>query len=516
MQSRLTKIFTRFTALFLLVAFATFLPEGICAADKKKKFVVVIDAGHGGKDTGAIENNVKEKDVNLAVALKLGNLISKKLKDTEVIYTRDNDTFISLQKRSDIANAAKGDLFISIHCNSVDKSNKNRANVVGATTYVLGHHKDKDNLAVAQRENSVAELDADDKLHFEQYDRDSDESHIIFEMTQRKNFQNSIRFAKDVQDEMSRNGRHSRGVQQAGFWVLWSTAMPAALIELDFICNPEQAKFLGSNEGQEKLAAAIFNAVKNYESYYRRNLEAARGGERTSIASKMASRKNNPSEATAKEDPVEELLTRQEEEIVNEEAAVVAAVELPVETSVETPRSHRKVSAPVSSSKSSGSHRRRSAASRVQGSSNVEEALIAVFESSPSEQIAVVTSESSSENPAKESPSRQRKSVKEEKKKDTVLAANSRPARRDKEGGTKRRAVRQNINVVYKVLLFTSERDLSANDTAFKGLKPVASYRESNEYKYTYGESADRETMEAARAEISELFPQARVIKCYN
>ena len=254
--------------------FMAFLVSGFCttASAADKKFVVVIDAGHGGNDVGASEHGINEKDVNLDVALKLGNLIKKNLKNTEVIYTRDGDYFISLQKRADVANRAKADLFISIHCNSVDKANKNRSKVTGATTYILGRHRDADNLAVAQRENSVAELDANDKTHFAEFDPSKDESYIIFEMTQKKNLQNSARFASNVQKAMINAGRYSRGVQQAGFWVLWSTAMPAALIELDFICNPDQAKYLASKEGQDQLASSIFEAVKNYEDYFRKSL----------------------------------------------------------------------------------------------------------------------------------------------------------------------------------------------------------------------------------------------------
>ena len=264
---------TQFLRMLMIIGVLVFLfPLVISAAQKTKEFVVVIDAGHGGHDAGAVDNEAKEKDINLGVALKLGNLIKTKLKNVKVIYTRDNDTFLSLQKRADVANKAGADLFISIHTNSVDASNPNRTSVAGASTYVLGLHKDSDNLGVAKRENSVIELDKNDKAKYTNFDPTKDESYIIFEMTQKKNLQNSIRLASDIQKEMEKSGRRNRGVHQAGFWVLWSTAMPAVLVELDFICNPQEAKFLNSKEGQDKLAGDIFNAVKSYEEYYRKSI----------------------------------------------------------------------------------------------------------------------------------------------------------------------------------------------------------------------------------------------------
>lgn len=231
------------------------------------KFVVVIDAGHGGHDTGACDNGAEEKEINLGVAQKLQKLIKKHLKDTKVVMTRDDDTFVSLQKRADIANSSKGDLFISIHTNSVDKKSRNRATVAGASVYALGLHKDGNNMAVAQRENSVIELEPNYKQTYKGFDPGRDESYIIFEMAQKKNLSQSIRFAGDVQKNLvSEAGRKDRGVHQAGFWVLWATSMPSVLIELDFICNPTEAAFISSAKGQERLAQAIFNAVRNYEA----------------------------------------------------------------------------------------------------------------------------------------------------------------------------------------------------------------------------------------------------------
>ncbi|MGM9817238.1 MAG: N-acetylmuramoyl-L-alanine amidase [Lepagella sp.] len=235
--------------------------------DKDKVYTVVIDAGHGGKDFGAMDNGQNEKMINLGVAKKLAQQIKKNVKNVKVVLTRDDDTFISLQGRADIANFNKADLFISIHTNSVDKSNPNRKKVAGASVYALGHQKDANNLKVAQMENSVIELEDNYHQKYSGFDPNKDESYIIFEMAQKRNLGQSLRFAAEAQKELvATAGRADRGVKQAGFWVLWATSMPSVLVELDFICNPTEAAFLGSDDGQEKMAQALCNAVKRYFS----------------------------------------------------------------------------------------------------------------------------------------------------------------------------------------------------------------------------------------------------------
>lgn len=283
MKSRCDRFYTVILGLVLTILFAVGVPARALAA-QTKDFVVVLDAGHGGKDHGAVDNGVKEKDINLAVTLRLGELIKKKLKHTKVVYTRDDDTFVSLQGRADIANKAKGDLFISIHTNSVDAKNKNRRTVAGASIYTQGSHKDDANLAVAKRENAVIELENGYEQKYSGFDPNRVESYIIFEMAAKHNLAQSHRFAKNVQENLVKVAdRKDRGVHQAGFWVLWATSMPSALVELDFICNPQSAKFMGSKNGVDKLAEAIFEAVKTYEQNYRQKQRmlsrSGKGGE---------------------------------------------------------------------------------------------------------------------------------------------------------------------------------------------------------------------------------------------
>ncbi|MCF0220246.1 MAG: N-acetylmuramoyl-L-alanine amidase [Muribaculaceae bacterium] len=229
-------------------------------------FTVVIDAGHGGKDAGTVGAELQEKDINLDVALRVGKNLQKGLRNTRVVFTRATDVFIPLQERCNIANREKGDIFVSIHTNSVDLKSPNRLSVNGASVYTLGLRRSDTNLEVAMRENSVMRLEDDYTTTYAGFDPTSTESYIIFELNQSVHMDQSIRLANFIQNELCQTaGRRNHGVRQEPFWVLVRTAMPAVLVELDFICNPDVEAFLGSNEGRDKLAAAIANGIMQYE-----------------------------------------------------------------------------------------------------------------------------------------------------------------------------------------------------------------------------------------------------------
>lgn len=241
----------------------------LCGIAAAKDFTVTLDAGHGGKDYGAIGVKTNEKTVTLAVVKELGKLIEKNLADVKVVYTRDKDEFISLDERAAIANKANSDLFISVHINSVSKRNRNRKKIEGCQVYTLGLHKTAENLAVAKRENAVMELEADHTEKYAGFDPNSLESDIIFELSQNKRLDQSIEFADAVYRELvTVAGRAPKGVRQAGFWVLWATSMPSVLVELDFICNPDVEKYLDSDKGQEEMVVALYNAFCAYLNTY--------------------------------------------------------------------------------------------------------------------------------------------------------------------------------------------------------------------------------------------------------
>ncbi|MBP9222126.1 MAG: N-acetylmuramoyl-L-alanine amidase [Chitinophagales bacterium] len=223
---------------------------------------VVIDAGHGGHDHGCSGSSNKEKTVALNLALKLGALIEKNYPDVKVVYTRKTDVFVELYERAAIANRNNADLFICIHCNANPSSSPS-----GTETYVMGLHKTEANLNVAKRENDVILMEDDYSQHYDGFDPNNPASHIIFSLNQHAFMEQSILFASSVEKYFKTNSnRSSRGVKQAGFLVLWKTAMPSVLIETGFLTNTSEEKFLGSDSGQNSIAESIFYAFRDYKN----------------------------------------------------------------------------------------------------------------------------------------------------------------------------------------------------------------------------------------------------------
>ncbi len=238
-----------------------FLTSAGCRA-----FTIVIDAGHGGRDAGALGFSSKEKDINLRVALAVGKLIERNMQDARVVYTRSADVFVELDERASIANRCKADLFVSIHTNST-AAGRSGTSAQGTETYTLGMHRAADNLAVAKRENSVITMESDYEERYEGFDPSSSESYIIFELMQDEYMKQSVRFASLVQTEFAATaGRVNKGVFQAGFLVLRNTSMPSALIELGFINNRAEEQFLNSQAGVEKMSRSIYNAIRAYRA----------------------------------------------------------------------------------------------------------------------------------------------------------------------------------------------------------------------------------------------------------
>ncbi len=223
-------------------------------------FTVVIDAGHGGDDPGAIGRVAREKTLNLNVALQLGDMIKEAYPEVNVIYTRSTDVFIPLRTRADIANKNKADLFISIHTNASDSHN-----AFGAETFVLGTDKMEDNLDIAMRENSVIKLESDYQSSYEGFDPNSIDSYIMFDLMQSDYMNQSLQFATMVQKQFVDSLKRSdRGVRQAAFLVLLRTACPSVLVEMGFISNRDEERFLASDAGRLGIARSIFRAFAQF------------------------------------------------------------------------------------------------------------------------------------------------------------------------------------------------------------------------------------------------------------
>jgi len=247
----------------ILIVFLLFLFCGSAFSQRNQTFTVILDAGHGGKDPGNSYHGFIEKEIALKTTLKVGSILEKE-KDLKIIYTRTSDVFIELVKRPKIANKANANLFISIHCNSVKNFGPS-----GTETFVMGLSRSDMNLEVAKNENSVILLENNYKETYEGFNPKKSESLIGLTLKQEDNLNSSIDLATKIQNNFTNNlERNSRGVKQQPLWVLDAAYMPSVLIELGFLSNKEEGEFLNSEEGQNKMARQIANAIKSYKSEY--------------------------------------------------------------------------------------------------------------------------------------------------------------------------------------------------------------------------------------------------------
>jgi len=281
-----TKLFPLLVLLFTGILFMGFTPKK--SPVPKEKFVVVLDAGHGGEDPGNRGNGYFEKDIALNIVLRIGAELEK-LPDVEVIYTRKKDVFITLAGRADIANEADADLFISVHCNA------HSSQASGTETFVLGLHRNKDNLDVAMRENSVIFLEEDYEATYDGFNPNSPESYIGLTLMQEEYLDQSILLADFIQKKFTNElKRKNRGVKQAGFLVLRQTYMPSVLIETGFLSNNSEGAYLNSKSGQERISDAVVKAVNEYKNSI--NLDVLEGLANNSDINIVSTTKDAPSD----------------------------------------------------------------------------------------------------------------------------------------------------------------------------------------------------------------------------
>ncbi|MCS7074099.1 MAG: N-acetylmuramoyl-L-alanine amidase [Bacteroidia bacterium] len=250
--------FVKILGLLGLVGISCLNTSFISYPRKGGSFLVVLDPGHGGKDPGALGKTIYEK----VVALKVGLAVEKLFKENEptikIDMTRRTDVFVELHERAAIANRQKADLFVSIHCNA----NPSPA-ISGSETYAMGTHKEDANLDVMMAENASILLEENYQEKYEGFDPKSEESYIMFSLVQNAYLRQSLNLAARIEKEFSTK-RQSRGVKQAGFLVLWKSTMPSVLVELGFLSNKDDEKFLASEEGQQFLANSLYRAIKSY------------------------------------------------------------------------------------------------------------------------------------------------------------------------------------------------------------------------------------------------------------
>ena len=255
---------------YLLTFFLAFLtfglsPNLLSQEAPKKKYKVVLDAGHGGKDHGTRGKNLKEKDVVLNVTLKVGQYLESMTDNIEVLYIRKKDVYSHPKERAIIANNEEADLYVSIHANAMPPGN---SSVYGTETYIMGTKNEGRNFEVAKRENSVILLEENYEEIYQGFDPTSPEVNIMFEIMQEAYQENSIFLAQTLEDQFkTRAGRKSRGVKQSSLWVLWNTAMPSVLIEIGYLTNPKEERELSTDKVQDYIASAIFRSIRDYFKY---------------------------------------------------------------------------------------------------------------------------------------------------------------------------------------------------------------------------------------------------------
>lgn len=303
-----------------IVLFVAFLPTVAWSNAEKRNFTLVIDAGHGGHDAGAVGAYSKEKDINLRVALAFGKLVEENCHNVKVVYTRKTDVFIPLQRRADIANNNKADLFISVHTNALPAGRL----AYGSETYTLGMARANANLAVAKRENAVITLENDYKTTYQGFDPNKAESYVIFEFMQDKYMKQSVDLASCIQKQYVSTGRPNKGVHQAGFLVLRNTSMPSVLTELGFITTPAEETYLNSQQGVMELSRSIYNGFLAYLRMHEKGVHDIP----ENLPTRMTADLPNPKVSEPLAEP---------SNFNNSEAAVVPVATVPTTRIVETP-----------------------------------------------------------------------------------------------------------------------------------------------------------------------------------
>ena len=443
----------------LLLLLTVFLPLSAMAA---KKFVLVIDAGHGGRDAGCVGKISKEKTLALKYALAFGKSVERNCPDVKVVYTRTTDRFIDLWQRAEIANKNKADLFLSFHINSVGGAKSVR----GYQTYTLGKSmttgsKDgiKQNLEVAKRENSVITMEKDYKQRYQGFDPNSPESNILFEFIQDANMERSVELSKLMQKHVcAATGIADKGAHQNNLAVLRLTSMPGCLLELGFISNPDEEKFLNAESSVALYTRGILKAFVAYKNKYFDGLKAP----------------YRPSDI--KETAVPQIVPEEYKEKGSEKEV-----------------------------KGNGKE--------VKGNGKEEKE---VKKEEPARAEAKRSQESASKEPEKTEEKKSEKA--EEKKPEKIEEKKSEKAEEKKPEAVEKPAGELKIDdaPVFKVQISTGSKKLSPNDRQFKGLQNVEYYEENGVYKYTVGNSTDYNAIAQKRREILDKFPGAFIIAFKN
>lgn len=492
----------RILLMTLMIAVGAFA----CAASKS--FILVIDAGHGGHDSGAKGAMSYEKNINLKVALAFGKYVERNCPDVKVVYTRKTDVFVPLYQRAEIANRNKANLFVSVHTNALPKGRISR----GFETYTLGDgrsHGTKTNLDVAKRENSVIFMEKDYKQHYVGYDPNSPESNIMFEFVQDHNMQQSVAFAKLLQQNVcSLAGRVNKGVHQDNFAVLRLTSMPACLIELGFITTPDEEQALNNPAVVDKIARGIYNAFADYKNRQAGGLTVPFKAEAEKLPAE------DQSMPTAVEQPA-----KQTQEQPGEQAQKQSK-ELKEQKEQEQPEVQAKQQPKVQARQQVKQPTRKQSKASVNDLPVTHDGII-VFDEGPTRRMetpaeaAAVVKEFAPDamlGNKVEAKAKPKAQVKPETKVESKAEAQpqSKPAAKNDN------AAMDSSQPVFKVQIMVCHNKLKEGDRQLKGLKGCDYYQENGDWKCTYGASNNYNEIARMRKQILDLFPSCFIIAFKN
>lgn len=456
-----------------IVLFVAIMPFVSLADVEKRNFTLVIDAGHGGHDAGAVGAYSKEKDINLKVALAFGRLVEDNCPDVKVVYTRKTDVFIPLQRRADIANNNKADLFVSVHTNALPAGRQ----AYGSETYTLGMARANANLAVAKRENSVITLESDYKSTYQGFDPNKAESYVIFEFMQDKFMKQSVDLATCIQRQYTSAGRPNKGVHQAGFLVLRNTSMPSVLTELGFITTPSEEAYLNSQQGVTELSRSIYNGFLAYRRMHQRGVNDIPANLPLQVvaANDVA---QQPVNANGKDTP-----SAKEVAVVPVEAVPTARIaksdadkneEKPV---TETRRPSQPKTRPVTVQAAPVRKMEEPAAKRTPAVTNKP---VATPKQNATPKQSATTKSTAKDKDTDKAKGKQTATKKETPKETKGKDTKSKDTKKEQAGA------RAKQRVTYRIQVGAGKKEIATNDPQFKGLD-VTRVKEGALYKYYYG-----------------------------
>ena len=490
-----------------IVLFVAIMPFVSLADVEKRNFTLVIDAGHGGHDAGAIGAYSKEKDINLKVALAFGRLVENNCPDVKVVYTRKTDVFIPLQRRADIANNNKADLFVSVHTNALPAGRQ----AYGSETYTLGMARANANLAVAKRENSVITLESDYKSTYQGFDPNKAESYVIFEFMQDKFMKQSVDLATCIQRQYASAGRPNKGVHQAGFLVLRNTSMPSVLTELGFITTPSEEAYLNSQQGVTELSRSIYNGFLAYRRMHQRGVNDIPA--------------NLPLQVAAANDVAQEPVNANGKDAPSAKEVAVVPVEAVPTARIAKSDADKNEEKPVTETRRPSQPKTRPVTAQTAPVRKVEEPAtkrtpaVANKPVATPKQSATPKQNAASKQSAKPTPKHNAAAKSTAKDKDTDKAKGKQTAtkkespKETKGKETKKEQVgaRAKQRVTYRVQVGAGKKEIATNDPQFKGLD-VTRVKEGALYKYYYGTYHTYAEAQKAQKTVKAKLPAAYIV----